>query len=138
MKIQFNDIENAFLFVCMAPTFEHQAILSRETGEIFYVSEMGDSDDLPDDIDDPEKYIDIPDQNELDLGQHLVFHFVSEHLPEEYDRVVQIFHKKGAYSRYKDLLEQNGLLDQWHEFENNARSKALREWCAENNIDLIG
>jgi hypothetical protein len=138
MKIQFDDIENAFFFVSMAPTFENQAILSKESGEIFYVSEMGDSDDLPDDIDDAEKYIDIPDQNELDLGQRLVFRFVSEHIPEKYDRVVQIFRKKGAYSRYKDLLEQNDLLSQWHEFENNARSKALREWCGENDIDLIG
>jgi hemerythrin-like domain-containing protein len=137
MKIKFDDIENAFLYVSMTPMFGNQAILSKETGEIFYISETGDSDDLPDDIDESDNYIEIPHKNELDLGNNLVFRFVSEHLSEEYNRVEQIFRKKGAYSRYKDLLERKGLLDQWHKFENEAQSKALREWCKENNIDLI-
>jgi hypothetical protein len=137
MKFKFDDIENAFLYVSMSPMFGNQAILSKDTGEIFYISEMGDSDDLPDDIDESDNYIEIPQKNDLDLGKNLVFRFVSEHLPEEYDRVLQIFRKKGAYSRYKNLLDQKGLLDQWYEFENDAQSKALREWCIENNIDLI-
>ena len=136
MKIKFDDIENAFLYVSMSHMLENQAILCKETGEIFYISEMGDSDDLPDDIDESDNYIEIPHKNELDLGRELVFRFVSEHLPEEYNRVAQVFRKKGAYSRYKDLLEHEGLLEKWYEFENDAQSKALREWCKENNIDL--
>ena len=137
MKIKFDEIENAFLYVSMTPMFGNQAITSKETGEIFYISEMGDSDDLPDDIDESDDYIEIPHKNDLDLGKNLVFRFVSEYLPEEYNRVAQIFRREGAYSRYKNLLERKGLLDQWHKFENDAQSKALREWCKENNIDLI-
>jgi len=137
MKIRFGDIEDAFLYVSMGPMFGNQAMLSKETGEIFYISEMGDSDDLPDDIDESDSYVEIPHKNELDLGRELVFRFVSEHLPEEYNQVDLIFRRKGAYSRYKDLLEQKGLLDQWYEFENDTQSKALREWCIENNIELI-
>jgi hypothetical protein len=137
MKIKFDDIENAFLYVSMSPMSSNQAILSKETGKIFYISETGNSVDLPDNIDDSDNYIEIPHKNELDLGKNLVFRFVSEHLSEEYNRVEQIFRKKGAYSRYKELLERNGLLDQWHGFENYAQSMALREWCKENNVDLI-
>src|SRR4030042_4719614 len=137
MKIKFDEIENAFLYVSMTPMLGNQAITSKETGEIFYISEMGDSDDLPDNIDESNDYIEIPHKNDLDLGKNLVFRFVSEYLPEEYNRVAQIFRREGAYSRYKDLLERKGLLDRWHEFENNAQSKALREWCKENNINLI-
>jgi len=137
MKIKFNDIENAFLYVSMSPVFGNQAMLSKETGEIFYISDMGDSDDLPDDIDESDNYIEIPHKNDLDLGKNLALLFVSEHLSEEYDRVAQIFRREGTYSRYKNLLERKGLLDQWHKFENDAQSKALREWCIENNIDLI-
>jgi hypothetical protein len=73
MKIEFDEIENAFLFVSMGPMYGNQAILCRETGKIFYESELGDSDELPDDIDDPEKYIAIPHKNKLDLGKYLVF-----------------------------------------------------------------
>ncbi|HJX33834.1 MAG TPA: UPF0158 family protein [Desulfatiglandales bacterium] len=137
MKIKFDEIENAFLYVSMTPMLGNQAITSKETGEIFYISEMGDSDDLPDNIDESNDYIEIPHKNDLDLGKNLVFRFVSEYLPEEYNRVAQIFRREGAYSRYKNLLERKGLLDQWHKFENDAQSKALREWCKENNIDLI-
>ena len=137
MKIRFDDIENAFSFVSMQGMFGNEALISKTTGKIYYISEFGDSDELPDDTENSDDYIEIPHKNEFDLGKQLVFQFVSEHLPGEIDRVSQIFRRRGAYSRYKDLLDQKGLLDKWHKYEDNIRSKALREWCAENNIDLI-
>ncbi len=137
MKIRFDDIENAFLFVSMQSMSGNQALLSKTTGKIYYISEFGDSDELPDDKEDSDDYIEIPHKNEFDLGKQLVFQFVSEHLPEELDRVSQIFRRRGAYSRYKDLLDQKGLLDKWHKYEDNKQSEALREWCSENNIELI-
>ena len=138
MNISFDDIENAFLFVSMDQPFMHNAYLCKETGEIFYTSEMGDSDELPDDIDDPDKYIVIPHKNELDLGKALVIEFTSEYLPEELDRVYSIFRRKGAYSRYKDLLESKGVLEDWYKFENERQKAALKEWCRENNIEIKG
>jgi hypothetical protein len=36
----------------------------------------------------------------------------------------------------KDLLARTGALEQWYEFEARAREKALREWCAENSIEV--
>ena len=138
MKIRFDDIENAFLFTSMGSMSENQAILCKETGEIYYISEMGDSDALPDDVDESDKYIEIPHKNELNLGKNLVSQFVSERIPEEIVNVEKIFRKKGAYSRFKALLEQKGLLDQWHDYGNSRQSEALREWCKDNKIDIIG
>jgi len=138
MAISFDDIENAFFFVSMDQMFMHSAYLCKETGEIFYTSEMGDSDELPEDIDDPEKYVTIPHKNELDLGKALVIEFTSEYLPEELDRVYAIFRRKGAYSRYKDLLERKGALEDWYKFENERQKAALKEWCRENNIKVKG
>ena len=105
MAFSFDDIENAFFFVSMDQQYMHNAYLCKETGEISYTSEMGDSDELPDYIDDPDKYITIPHKNKLDLGKALVIEFTSEYLPEDLDTVYSIFRRKGAYSRYKDLLE---------------------------------
>jgi len=138
MAVSFDDIENGFLFVSMDQQFMHNAYLCKETGEILYTSEMGDSDELPDDIDDPEKYIVIPHKNELDLGKALVIEFTSEYLPEELDSVYSIFRRKGAYSRYKDLLESKGVLEDWYEFENERQKMALKKWCQENNIEIKG
>ena len=138
MAISFDDIENAFFFVSMDQMFMHNAYLCKETGEIFYTSEMGDSDELPEDIDDPEKYISIPHKNELDLGKALVIEFTSEFLPEELDTVYSIFRRKGAYSRYKDLLERKGVLEAWYKFESERQEAALKEWCRESNIEIKG
>jgi tRNA-binding protein len=136
MKISYDDIERAFLFVSSEPMFTNQALLSRTTGKIFYISDVGDSDDLPDDIEDADDVIEIPHQNELDLGNRLVDQFVSEHLPEEADTVSDFFERRGAYSRYKDLLARKGLLEKWYDFEGSQRKEALRNWCAENKVEL--
>ncbi len=94
--MKYLDIENAFLFISMAPPDEHCAYLDKETGEAYYVSTLGDSDELPDDLEENEKYISVPHKNDLNLGRELVFDFISVNLPEEYDRIRGIFSRKGA------------------------------------------
>ena len=136
MAISFSDIEDAFFFVSMDQQYMHNAYLCKETGEMFYTSEIGDSDELPEDIDDPEKYIAIPHKNELDLGKTLVIEFTSTYLPEELKKVDSIFRHRGAYSRYKDLLESKGALEDWYKFENERQKVALKEWCQENKIEI--
>jgi hypothetical protein len=44
MAISFTDIEDAFFFVSMDQQYMHNAYLCKETGEMFYTSEIGDSD----------------------------------------------------------------------------------------------
>ena len=135
MATDFDDIENAFFYVSMDDSYNN-AILDTESGEIYYTSEFGDSDELPEDIYEDEKYIYVPGQRDLDLGKPLVIEFVSEFLPNKLDKVHSIFSRKGAYSRYKDFLERNGFLDEWYDFEDKRRKEALKEWCKENNIKL--
>ena len=136
MAISFSDLEDAFFFVSMDQMFMHNAYLCKETGQIFYTSEIGDSDELPEDIDDPEKYIEIPHKNELDLGKTLVLEFTSTYLPEELEKVYSIFRHAGAYSRFKGLLERKGALEDWYKFENERQKVALKEWCRENSIEI--
>jgi len=134
--MKFDEIEDAFFFVSSASQFTNSALLSKETGEIFYISDMGDSDDLPEDIEDSDEYIEIPHKNELDLGRKLVLDFIAEECPEAMGRVHAIFKHKGAYSRYKEFLASKGLLEKWYEYENQRTKEALRQWCADNDIEL--
>jgi hypothetical protein len=136
--MKYSDIEDAFLFVSMSPPDEHYAYLNKETGETYYVSSLGDSDELPADLEENEKYINVPHKNDLNLGRNLAFDFVSANLPGEFDRVRGIFNRKGAYSRFKELLESKGQLEAWYEFEQKATEEALRGWCKENDIKLSG
>jgi hypothetical protein len=78
----------------------------------------------------------VPDKNELDLGRRLVDRFVRERLPDDVEQLRDFFQRKGAYSRLKVLLADQGVLQQWYEFEQAETSAALRAWCHENGIEL--
>lgn len=134
--VNYSELESAFMFVSMSPPHENSAYLNKETGDTYYVSMGGDSDELPDDFEENENYINIPHKNDLNLGRNLVFDFVEANLPGEFERVRRIFNSKGAYARYKDLLQTKGQLEVWYEFENQATERALREWCKENDVEL--
>jgi hypothetical protein len=61
MPASFRDLQEAFEFVCAASGGEHQAFLCRQAGTITCHSDlMDDLDPLPDDVDDPDKFLPIP------------------------------------------------------------------------------
>jgi len=133
--IQFNEIENAYLFVSSAEHYMNSAFLNIKTGEIYYYSELTGENELPEDIE-SDDYIEIPHKNDLDLGARLVFDFVSEYIPEKYEQVRDIFRRKGAYRRYKYLLDSLGMLQKWYEYEDQRTKAALLEWCKENGLEV--
>ncbi|MGD0026958.1 MAG: UPF0158 family protein [Xanthobacteraceae bacterium] len=142
MPISFQEILDAFEFVSMGGgPGEHQAFLCRQTGKIYWHSELSDldelNDELLDEIEDDEKYIAIPDKRELSLGKPLVLDFAREFLPKDFDEVRYIFSKRGAYPKFRALLERRKAIDRWHEFESKATERALRDWCELNSIAVV-
>jgi hypothetical protein len=141
MPVSFKEIRDAFEFISVTGAYEHRAILCRRTGKIYTRSDFPDfeefNDELPDDVDDEEKYIDIPDRRELDLGKPLVMDFARDVLPSDFAEIRDIFTRRGAYHRFKALLARRNALDRWYEYESRATDKALREWCSLNEIELI-
>jgi len=139
MVAEFKDIEFAFDFVSFARPGEHDAYLNIHTGETYLYSEFGDNEEeLPEDIDDEDKYIALPHKNELNLGKDLALGFTYQYLPEEAEKIESIFHRKGAYSRFKSILEEKGIIDAWYKYESEAQENALREWCKSNGIIING
>ena len=113
--------------------------MTKDTGKILYCSDMAGIDEIGDDEDlDWDHCFEVPHKSDLDLGSNLVFEFVDEQLPGDYERVRQMFQPRGAYSRYKGLLERRELLQEWYDFENDRVERAIREWCEENGIELDG
>jgi len=47
-----------------------------------------------------------------------------------------IYHipRQGAYSRSKELLDDNGLLQEWYKYENSTGETALREWASDEGF----
>ena len=135
MRVDLKDIREAFEFVCAGE--EHQAFLCKQSGKLYYHSELCDDlDILLDDIDDSEKFLPIPDKRELDLGKPLALNFARQFLPGDFDEVRQFFSRRGAFARFKELLARRNALDQWYDFEAKAEERALRMWCDLNSIEV--
>ena len=138
-SITFDDLEAALLWVSSAAPFENSAFISRATGKVFYASDAYDTEDeLPEDVEDATLYCSVPHKNDLDLGRKLALRFASEYLPEQELRVQDYFHRRGAYARFKDLLERTGRLDEWYQYEQKATKTALLAWAAGEGLKVAG
>ena len=134
------ELRNTFDFVSAGAPLEHSAYICADTGKIYWTSDTADldEDDVPADIHDSDRYIGVPHKNDLCLGRRLALEFAEQELPADYEEVVRFFQRRGAYSRFKDLLQTRGLLERWYDFENETTDAALRAWCVENGIELAG
>jgi len=79
---------------------------------------------------------DEEEEDDLDLGNRLVFRFVDSYVPDDYGRVRDMFSSRGAYGRYKEFLASKGFFEKWYAYEAEAQERALREWAGENGIEL--
>ena len=139
VTVTYDDLSAAFDFVSFAAPFEHRAFLSLDTGAIYWISETSpiDDEDVPDDLETSDRYIAIPHKNELDLGNNLALRFAEEQLPHRYSAIAAAFRHRGAYARFKELLAAEGCLERWYAFEAECTERALRDWCKENQIDVV-
>src|SRR5712691_3321870 len=119
MPVSFQDIMLAFQFVSGGGTGEHQAFLCKPSGKIYWHSELaGDVEELPDDIEESDKYVEIPDKRELDLGKPLALDFAREFLPrrlrqspanfQQPRRLRQIQGSAGAQTRARSVVRFRG------------------------------
>ncbi|GAB3459832.1 hypothetical protein GCM10027321_18400 [Massilia terrae] len=133
--VNLNDLEDAVTLVG-DDWGEAEAWVSRDTGEVLLRTECDPpgAPPLPDDIAESDRYIEVPGSRDLDLGTPLVFRFVERDMPRDYDAVREMFHKKGAYRRFSDLVDRRNLRDKWHRFRDDETKAALRAWCAEHGL----
>ena len=139
MAVNFEDLEFAFDFASAGQPLESKVYVNPHTGETYFDSDYYDNEEeLPEDLEDEKKYILLPHKNDLNLGKPLAINFSYQFLLDDIEEIKSIFHTRGAYSKFKDFLEEKELLDKWYDYECNETEKALREWCAENEIKING
>ena len=137
VPIKYSDLLDAYLFVSAGMLSEHDVVIYKITGTIRYpFDEDDDEEELSDELETSGSYVRVPHRYELNLGNDLVFSFVRQELPNEWDTVRRIFARRGAYARFKDLLRARGMLEKWHAFDDRATEEALRAWCEDVGIQL--
>ena len=137
VEVAFDELLEAFEFVGSAHPMENSAYLCLDTGRFYWTSELAAVDeDVPGDLETSERYIAIPHRKDLDLGKSLALRFVAQALPGGYEVAAGIFRRKGAYGRFKRLLESAGALDKWYRFEAECADRALRDSCERNGVRI--
>lgn len=134
---KFSEILDGYEFCALADLMDTQAFVSLERGTVHIVSsDLELEEELPDDIE-TGPYLALPGKRELDLGRELVMEFAEKYLSSSAETVRGLFHRRGAYGRFKEFLDRRGQLDAWFEFERSATESRLRQWCADHGIDLV-
>jgi len=136
LRIKYADIEAALAWSSSAGPYENEALICRRTGRVYLQSMHGEFEEegLPEDIEDGTLYVAVPHKNELNLGRELVFQFVENEAPRIETQVGAVFRQRGAYSKFKSILERSGLLQRWYEYESAATRSALERWAKENGL----
>jgi len=134
--LKFAELELAFAFANFDDRSDNSAYVSRSTGKTFVCSDLAGIDELPDDFDSSDDYVEIPHKNDLDLGTNLVWDFVDREIPGVKDKVRELFARRGAYARYKTFLADLDLLEKWHRFEDDRTKEILIKWCEDEGISI--
>ena len=140
MAVSWGDLLLALECVTRGYIGHNQAFLCKESGKIYYYDDNEEphaDQGLPLDINDDEKYLAIPNKHQLDLSRSFALDFVRQFLANDFDVVRRMFNRRGGYRKFKALLVRRRALDRWHEFETRAAQKALRQWCADNSVEII-
>lgn len=139
-KVDAQELLDAFDFVSAGYPGDNEAYICIETGHIFCNSIAAGlkDEDFPDDAEDSDRYIAVPHKHEFNLGRHLALAFAEQEIPDDYDVVASFFQRRGAYGRFKDLLYARSKLERWYAYEAEATSAALRQWCEENDLPMVG
>ena len=90
VSVNATDLRTTFEFVSFGTPLEHSAYICIDTGRIYCHSVsagLEEEEDLPEDLETSDRYIAVPQKNDLGLGRRLALAFVVQELPDDYDTV---------------------------------------------------
>lgn len=138
--VALDELVQALDWVSDLSSADNMAFVCRESGRVFMTSEedfgVELEPDLPPDLDDAAKYAIVPSRQDLRLGKRLAVRFVQASLPSRLEETYTMFAARGAYARFKDMLESEQALEAWYAFEAEAVERGLREWAESEALEM--
>jgi hypothetical protein len=131
---------------------DYHTFLNKQTGECvtFSASEYSEAEGLEEDVDpqeldegtaqaleylnNEEDYVSLPDEYEIDEYEMMERFCLAVELDEDRQRLLDAIDGRGAFRRFKDLIRQLGLEDDWYQFRDEVYLEVARQWCEENEI----
>ena len=137
--VDYSELWDAVDAASSTDLLEAEGYIDKKTGKVFIISDMGafGEEEIPDDIRESSRYLLVPTKKDLGLAKPLVMAFVREALPNDYDTVAHYFRTKGAWLKFRTLLQIRGdALDRWYRYEERAIEVALTQWVESRGLVL--
>ena len=138
MKVKLDDVIDALDFV----NPETQYYYSIETEEILMVWDgMVNGETDPELIEvialSFDEYIALPSQYEI--NEYGMMEEFVENLPDGRKKIElsDAIQGRGAFRRFKDTVYDLGLEQKWYKFRDEAYEQVARNWCEENEIEIV-
>ena len=133
MKVKLSDIIDAIEMMDQYSEY----FLDKETGQIEYVSDMAmtqeEQEEVYDRLDEHGFYR-LP--TSFDIRDYDIMEdFIDSLSGSAHDKLSHAIQGRGAFRRFKDMVYNLGIDQQWYDFQADVyRCKAAR-WCEENGIE---
>ena len=113
--------------------------LDLETGEsVFLADELItglDNEGLEDEIEEsPERYLRLPTKFEIH-EYHIMEEFIWTLKGEKADKLERAIRGRGAFRRFKDMVDRMGILQRWYDFQSEYYRKLAAQWCQEHGLE---
>lgn len=120
---------------------DYTYFLDTKTGEsVFLVDELAtglDNEGLDYEIDEnPERYIRLPTKFEIH-EYHIIEKFIWTLKGEKVERLEHAIQGRGAFRRFKDMVNRMGISQQWYDFREEYYRKLAIGWCQEHELEYM-
>jgi hypothetical protein len=138
VHVDLDKLYDAFVWSCAHSMDMKQVLIHKLTGrisccvyELYYGAGRDEfeepCDHYPDFEDD---FVSMPQPCVFYIGRRHMLKFVSQHLPELFNEVAEIFRQPEAEDNFRTLLCQHDLEEKWSDFERTATRRELQAWAA--------
>jgi hypothetical protein len=133
MKVQLSEIIDAIDFT----DDNTEYYLDRETGEIVMINDeimdRSECEELSEQLDEHGFYR-LPSQFDID-DYRTMERFISTLSGSAADKLSRAISGRGAFRRFKDMVIDLGLSDQWYKFLDDAHRSVAIRWCEEKDLE---
>ena len=124
------------IYPSLLDKFEQYLRADEEAESFFNIdNETGEYKKSPDEVEDGGRFIALPssfDINNWMIMQKFIWNLDDEALR---NRLNDAIHRSGAFSRFRDIVDDAGITDDWYAFRDDSYRSIAIEWCEDNDID---
>jgi L-methionine (R)-S-oxide reductase len=116
---------------------DYDALDEDESEEDFLDDLENGSDEVQDFFEHEEDYLQLPSQDDIHEYDIMADFCDSVKNPQHSSQLKRAIKGSGAFRRFKDLVNDLGIEQQWYRFRNAAFKDIAVEWCEDNQLDYL-